>query len=226
MLIEKRPTRRIGRHTHLAYVSVDSAGRVVHGRLACDPVQTVQAKDVKEDGRIDRNSIRCAVCRKHIWKPEVPTLHALRQELRRWQESLTALRDPDGDVTDLFPPRSHHPRQWPVGTAAIRTGEQIHLTWTENCSDKVNPGWVIHRVDASFAGETIGYLKVSYIPASEMDRIYPTILHWLCFLKGHVRLLTTSSTRLAEALALIGAEWDHRTLMRPSLECRRKRRRR
>lgn len=48
----------------------------------------------------------------------------------------------------------------------------------------MNPGFVVHKIEARWDDEIIGYLKISYIPDKEMDLCYPDIAHFKKNIEG------------------------------------------
>lgn len=61
-----------------------------------------------------------------------------------------------------------------------RKGEEITFRDQEETSSHDRErGWVLYRVIVSVGGEDAGYMKISYIPRVNWDRLYPDLAHFV-----------------------------------------------
>lgn len=53
-------------------------------------------------------------------------------------------------------------------------GLEVSLRYRWSIDDGINEGWIVHAIDASIDGDPAGYIKVSYVPKAEQERLFPT----------------------------------------------------
>jgi len=56
---------------------------------------------------------------------------------------------------------------------------RIRFDYKDDADKSINRGWVVDRVDAYLDDKPVGYLKISYIPDSEVRDYLPDVIHYL-----------------------------------------------
>ena len=63
-----------------------------------------------------------------------------------------------------------------------KKGDLISFKWHHEMSPDYGgkeQGWIVHQLDAFVEGKHAGYLRISYIPKSRWDKLFPTFWHWI-----------------------------------------------
>lgn len=80
------------------------------------------------------------------------------------------------------------------------SGKKITMRRIENIEPpQLDRGWVVHACLAFVDDEPAGYLKISYIPKENFERVYPDVLHFLANLRGWCGLRTALKTKDIDA---------------------------
>lgn len=73
-----------------------------------------------------------------------------------------------------------------VGQRSMVTakGVPVRLDLYERVPDGISDGWVVDMVEAHSPNGPAGYLKISYIPCENAERLYPDAFHYVARRKG------------------------------------------
>lgn len=90
------------------------------------------------------------------------------------------------------PARSEKQPETYVGSLELETvkGLPVRLDLHREIDDGSSEGWIVDLVEAHGPDGPAGYLKISFIPMSEMKRLFPDALHYAARQGGSYRWLT------------------------------------
>jgi len=90
---------------------------------------------------------------------------------------------------------------------------RIRFEYKDDADKSINRGWVVDRVDAYLNDKPIGYLKISYVPDSEVKNTFPDVIHYIgADHKGHTQLRNALKSgdkkEITRALSKLEDPWD------------------
>lgn len=93
-----------------------------------------------------------------------------------------------------------------------KSGDEITFKVKEN-SEQINRGWVVHKITAFVNGEEAGFIKVSYIPSENMEKVFPTLWDYLGGLRGYYEYKDLHSKSLHDQItSLLRYSYDRHPL--------------
>jgi len=90
---------------------------------------------------------------------------------------------------------------------------RIRFEYKDAADKSVNKGWVVDMVNAYIDDKPIGYLKISYVPDSNVKDVFPDVIHYLGsehkgFSKLRAALIKDDKKNITRALSQMQDPWS------------------